>query len=64
MLAGTLAISRERTIDSRADRIKDYLANPSHVDIAPDPRLTALFQAAGKTRTRARNPSNGTVPPG
>jgi hypothetical protein len=42
------------TVEELKTRIKGYLADPSHVDIAQNPRFSALFQVSGKTC--ARNP--------
>jgi hypothetical protein len=53
-LAGALGISRDGTVEELKTRIKGYLADPSHVDIAQNPRFSALFQVSGKTC--ARNP--------
>ena len=54
-LAGALGISREGTVEELKTRIKHYIADPSHADIALNPRFSALFQTTGKTS--ARNPS-------
>ena len=59
-LAGALGISREGTVEELKTRIKDYLADPSHADIAQNPRFAALFQAGVKARTRLSAPTQNT----
>ncbi|KIK72593.1 hypothetical protein PAXRUDRAFT_180380 [Paxillus rubicundulus Ve08.2h10] len=64
MLAGALGISKDGTIEELKTRIREYLSDPSHADIAQNSRFAALFNASNKGKTRqARHPPVDQEPP-
>ncbi|KIK74285.1 hypothetical protein PAXRUDRAFT_20033 [Paxillus rubicundulus Ve08.2h10] len=63
-LAGALGISKDGTVEELKTRIREYLSDPSHADIAQNSRFAALFNASNKGKTcRARHPPVDQEPP-